>query len=90
LQPLIRVCLRGRFFVFSIVFTFVGTACAGAILDEILKKGELVVGVTGDQPPLNATSKDGELIGLDADLAHSIARSMNLTVSFFRRPFAEL
>ena len=69
---------------------FGGVACAGPIFDDILKKGELVVGMTGDQPPLNAVSKDGDLIGLDADMARSIARSMNLKISFAKMPFAEL
>jgi polar amino acid transport system substrate-binding protein len=77
-------------FVLSFVFSFLGIASAGAILDDILKKGELVVGMTGDQPPLNAISKDGELIGLDADLARSIAQRMNLKVSFSKMPFADL
>ncbi|MDX2481894.1 MAG: transporter substrate-binding domain-containing protein [Desulfuromusa sp.] len=77
-------------FVLSIVFVFGGVASAGPILDDIMRKGELVVGMTGDQPPLNAVSKDGELIGLDADIAHLIAQSMNLKVSFAKMPFAEL
>ena len=41
-------------FAFSFVFLSLSLAGAGPILDEILKKGELVVGITGDQPPLNA------------------------------------
>jgi len=74
----------------SILLTFLGMACAGPILDDILKKGELVVGLTGNQPPLNTVSKNGEIIGLDADLARSIAQSMNLKVSFSKMPFADL
>jgi polar amino acid transport system substrate-binding protein len=77
-------------FVLSVVLICFGVACAGPLFDDILKKGELVVGMTGDQPPLNAVSKDGELIGLDADLARSIAQSMNLKVSFAKMPFSEL
>ena len=81
---------KSAVFVFAIVLVFFGVACAGPILDDILKRGELVVGMTGDQPPLNAISKEGELIGLDADLARVIAQSMNLKVSFTKMPFAEL
>lgn len=76
--------------VLSVVFVSLGVASAGPILDDILKKGELVVGMTGGQPPLNATSKDGEFIGLDVDLIRSMAQSMNLKVSFSKMPFAEL
>lgn len=74
----------------SVVLMLAGVASAGPIFDDILKKGELVVGMTGNQPPLNAVSKEDELIGLDADLAHSIAKGMNLKVSFAKMPFAEL
>lgn len=65
-------------------------ACAGPILDGILKKGELVVGISGDQPPLNATTKEGGIIGLDADLAGAFASSLNVKVRFSRMPFPEL
>ncbi len=76
--------------VFAVVLMSFGFSDAGPILDDILKKGELVVGMTGDQPPLNAMSKDGEPIGLDADLARSIALSMNLKINFSLMPFSEL
>lgn len=65
-------------------------ASAGAILEGILKKGELVVGISGDQPPLNAVTKEGTIIGFDADLAKQIATKMNLKIRFARMPFTEL
>ncbi len=74
----------------SIMLLSGSIACAGPILDGILKKGELVVGITGTQPPLNAVSKDGEIIGLDADLARAIAVSMGVKPRFSRMPFSEL
>jgi polar amino acid transport system substrate-binding protein len=67
-----------------------GIASAGTVLDGILKKGELVVGISGDQPPLNATAKDGKIIGLDADIAQAIAMSMSVKIRFAKMPFAEL
>ena len=76
--------------VLAVVLQLNSFASAGPIFDGILKKGELVVGITGDQPPLNATSKDGEIIGFDADLARALAKGMNLNVSFSRMPFSEL
>lgn len=76
--------------VFSIVLQLSSFSSAGPILDGILKKGELVVGITGEQPPLNATSKGGEVIGFDADLARAIAKGMNLNISFSKMPFSEL
>jgi len=67
-----------------------GIASAGTVLEGILKKGELVVGISGDQPPLNATAKDGKIIGLDADIAQAIAMSMSVKIRFAKMPFAEL
>ena len=32
------------------------------VLDRIMKKGELVVGTAGSMPPLNMTTKNGEII----------------------------
>ena len=76
--------------VLSIVFLYGMVASAGTVLDGVLKKGELVVGITGDQPPLNATTKSGEIIGLDADIAQAIAISMNVKIRFAKMQFSEL
>ena len=73
-----------------LLLVFVASAPAGSILDRILKKGELVVGTTGTQPPLNATTKEGKIIGLDADIAKQIAINMGVKVRFETMPFAKL
>ena len=41
--------------VFSLIFAI--TVSAGPTMERILKKGELVVGTTGKQPPMIATTK---------------------------------
>jgi polar amino acid transport system substrate-binding protein len=68
----------------------VNIAAAGKAMDSILKKGELLVGITGTQPPLNATNKDGKIIGYDADIARLIAMNMGVKVKFSTMPFAKL
>jgi polar amino acid transport system substrate-binding protein len=73
-----------------LVMVFVASASAGSILDRILKKGELVVATTGAQPPLNATTQEGKIIGLDADIAKQIAVDMGVKVRFETMPFPEL
>ena len=72
------------------VFSLVHTAAAGPVMDRILKKGELLVGTTGEQPPLNATSKSGEIIGMDADIARIIAKSLGVRLKFKSMPFNDL
>ena len=73
-----------------LALVFVTSAPAGSLMDRILKRGELVVGITGTQPPLNATTKDGKIIGLDADIAKEIAIRMGVKIHFETMPFAKL
>lgn len=68
----------------------VNVAIAGKAMDRILKKGELVIGITGAQPPLNATDKSGNIIGYDADIAKLIATNLGVKPKFVTMPFAEL
>jgi polar amino acid transport system substrate-binding protein len=63
---------------------------AGPALDRILQRKELIVGISGNQPPLNATTKEGQIIGLDADLATYMAAGMGVKLTFSPMPFAEL
>ena len=69
---------------------FAGGATAGPVLDRILKKGELVVGMSGDQPPLNVTARDGRIIGLEVDIASRLASDMGVKLRLATMPFAEL
>jgi len=63
---------------------------ASPVMDRIQSRGELVVGTMGNMPPLNMTSKDGEIFGLEADLARMLAEAMDVTVKFVTKPFNEL
>jgi polar amino acid transport system substrate-binding protein len=60
------------------------------VLDRIQQRGELLVGTMGNMPPLNMTSKDGEIFGLEPDLAGMLADAMNVKVKFVTKPFYEL
>ncbi|MBP2676868.1 MAG: hypothetical protein H6Q84_3708, partial [Deltaproteobacteria bacterium] len=62
--------------VLAMTLAFAGASVAGVALDRIQKNGELVVGISGDQPPLNATSRDGKIIGLEADISSRMASAM--------------
>ena len=63
---------------------------ASPVLDRIQKRGELIVGTMGNMPPLNMTSKDGEIFGLEPDLARLMAKAMNVKARFVVKPFSEL
>ena len=63
---------------------------ASPVLDRIQKRGELVVGTMGNMPPLNMTSKDGDIYGPEPDLARMLAKAMDVKVKFVTKPFNEL
>jgi polar amino acid transport system substrate-binding protein len=70
-----------------------GSTSAGAPLSkfqEILQKNELIVGMTGKQPPLNSKDKEGQLIGLEPDLARRMAEAMGVKLKFELLDFFEL
>jgi len=60
------------------------------VLDRIQQRGELIVGTMGNMPPLNMTSKDGEIFGLEPDLAGMLADAMSVKVRFVTKPFNKL
>jgi len=59
-------------------------------LARILSSGTLRVGMSGNQPPLNFESKGGETVGLEVDLARSLAGLMGVQLQIVEKPFAEL
>ncbi len=84
------------FFVLAIAGACVHTGEApvkppvSAGIDAIVKRGELVVGTAGSMPPLNMTTKSGQVIGLEPDLAAIMASAMGVKLRLATMPFAEL
>ncbi len=62
----------------------------GKVLSRVLKRGELRVGTTGNQPPFSVKTKDGDLIGYEIELATLLANAMNVRLTFVEKPFSEL
>ena len=67
-----------------------GGTSASPVLDRIQQRGELIVGTMGNMPPLNMTAKDGEIFGLEPDLARMLADAMEVKIKFVTKPFNEL
>ena len=59
-------------------------------LSRIVESGELRIGMSGEQPPLSMTARNGELLGLDVALGRVLAQSMGVEAKLVRRPFGEL
>jgi polar amino acid transport system substrate-binding protein len=66
------------------------SASASPVIDRILQRGRLVVGMAGNMPPLNMTTKEGDLIGYEVDLAQAMAEAMGVKAKMEVMPFAEL
>ena len=67
-----------------------GGKAGSPTLDRILSSGELRVGMSGDQPPMNVRSRYDNLIGLEVDLANALAESMRVKAKIVEMPFSEL
>jgi polar amino acid transport system substrate-binding protein len=66
------------------------SASTSPVIDRILQRGELVVGMAGNMPPMNMTTKEGELIGYEVDLARNMAAAMGVETKMEVMRFAEL
>ena len=60
------------------------------VLDRVVRERELRVATSGNQPPYNAVSKEGQLIGLDVDLVRLLADAMNVNLTLMSMPFPDL
>ena len=65
-------------------------ASSSPVMDRIVSRGELRVGVSGDMPPMNLLTKDDQVIGMDVDLAAMIAEAMGVKLSLQRIDFKGL
>ena len=51
---------------------------SGEVIDRIQERGYILVGTSGSQPPLSMIKKNGELFGLDVDMATIVAAAMGV------------
>ncbi len=78
------------------VFVLLLLACGAAfsadspVLDRIASNGVLKVGMSGNEAPMNAKSRSGQLIGLEVDLANILASAMDVKPELVVKPFPEL
>ncbi len=67
------------------------TAQTGSRLDEVLSRGTLRVGLTGDYKPFSYLDKaSGEMQGLDVDMAQDLAKSMGVKLEIVRTSWPNL
>lgn len=59
-------------------------------LERVIEAETLVVGMSGNQPPLNMVNRDGNLMGMDVDLARALANAMQVSLKIETMPFGDL
>ena len=74
----------------SVTFGGAEAAAQAPVLKRILDSGQMRVGLSGNQPPYNAKSRTGELMGLEVDLANLLAGAFGVKATFVTRPFPQL
>lgn len=65
-------------------------AVAGDALQRVIDFQVLKVGMSGNQPPMTMTTREGGLMGFDVDLAQALALAMNVKLEIKTIPFGEL
>lgn len=59
-------------------------------IQQILASGELRVGMTGAQPPLNMKTRDGRTVGLEVDMVDALAEAMGVRPRIIEMSFSDL
>lgn len=76
--------------VFVCSLMLVAQAFTQNTLANIIKNGEIRIGMTGNQPPFNMRAKNDKLMGYEVDLAQILAESMGVKLKMVTMPFSEL
>jgi polar amino acid transport system substrate-binding protein len=67
-----------------------GSGSSSPVTDRILARGEIRIGMSGNQPPFNMKNRSGELIGMEVDIGRALARTMGVEAKFVTMPFKDL
>lgn len=74
----------------TLLTAFSPAAFAGETLERVVDFQVLKVGMSGNQPPMTMTNREGGLMGFDVDLATALAMAMNVKLEIRQMPFGEL
>jgi len=84
----IKQWVLGGLLAFATVFSL--QAMAGETLQRVIDFKVLKVGMSGNQPPMTMTSREGAPMGFDVDLAKALANAMKVKLEIVKMPFGEL
>jgi polar amino acid transport system substrate-binding protein len=87
---IVLLVLAGLMFGYAQRAVAADVAPVAPVLDRIVAKKELVVGTAASMPPLNMTMKDGQIAGMDIDIARLIASSLDVKLNLKVMQFNDL
>jgi len=74
----------------AVSFMVSTTTMAGDTLKRVVDSKVLKVGMSADQPPMNAVSRSGQFMGYDVDLVAALAGAMQVKLEIVKMPFGDL
>jgi polar amino acid transport system substrate-binding protein len=78
MQPMIRTFFRAAL----VALVFAGTAHAESTLQTVLKRKEMLAGITSDSPPSAYLDAQGRQVGYCADVARYLAKRLGVKLTF--------
>ncbi len=85
-----RSLIHSLAFFAAFCLSFSTQAGGDAAIKRIIKSGEIIVGVSGDQAPFVMHDVQGQLMGYDIDLSNALAHALGVKAKFKTMPFDEL
>jgi polar amino acid transport system substrate-binding protein len=65
-------------------------AAAPSRIQQMVARGVLRAGLSGDQPPFNMKTRDGRIVGFEVDIVEALGHAMGLDVQLVQMPFEQL
>ena len=85
-----KTAIRWGLLVLALAIAPLGPTWAGDVLERISKTQTLRVGMSGTQPPFNFTNREGNVVGMEVDLARLLASALEVELKIEQMPFSEL
>ena len=62
----------------------VASQCTNDVWNKVMKRGKIVIGVKADYKPWGYRSSNGDLIGMEIDMAKDVASALNVSLEMIR------
>jgi len=74
--------ILGLLFAALLIFSLSANAMAEDVINEIMKRGKLLVGLEAGYMPFEMRDKQGKIVGFDVDMTTAMAKAMGVEVEY--------